>query len=264
MKKISALSLLAVIATILPLSGCKRASAGSDESSDISTINISPSSIVISVNPTQPEAQPSDSEQISEVPSEPEDTDDDAYYTYLSKGAGVMIIGGENEREKIRIPAAINERTVVAVSGSAKKSLFPKAKSIELPDTLEDIYNYAFAGCSVLTDIKIPNGVGEIGEYAFKDCISLQELLIPSSVEEIEANAFEGCISLSRLTISDGVKTIRTGAFSGCTSLTEIALPDSVTTVNWGAFDTNVDFTVTYKDMTFNPYNINDLYTLLS
>ena len=261
MKKISTLTLLTIITAAL-LSGCKSAKATGDEISEISTINIAPGAIVASNSTPQPAQAPQPAE--SELPSEPRDTDDDAYYTYLSKGAGVMIIGGENEREKVKIPETINERTVVAVSGSAKKTLFPKAKTIELPNTLEDIYNYAFAGCSVLTDIVIPNGVGEIGEYAFQNCISLQEIAIPSSVEEIEANAFEGCISLSRLTISDGVKKIGTGAFSSCTSLKEITLPPSVTTVSYGAFDTNVDFTVTYKDMTFNPYNINDLYTLLS
>lgn len=277
MKKISALSLLTITAAALMLSGCKKGSA-SENSSELATISVETSMIAISssskpAEQTQPPANTPDGSQSSEEPplgtesSDPEDSgdrDDDAYYTYMSKGSGVMIMGGENEREKIKIPAAINERTVVAVSGSAKKTLFPNAKTIILPDTIEDIYNYAFAGCTYLTDINIPNGVNEIGEYAFKDCVSLQDLELPASVEEIEPHAFSGCQSLSRLTLSEGVRKIGEGAFSGCTSLTNITLPDSVVSVSYGAFDTDVDFTITCRGMTFNPYNINDLYTMFS
>lgn len=265
MKKISTLSLLTVTAAALTLSGCKKGSA-SENSSELTTISIDNGAIAVSSSfkPAE-QIQSPDSTQSTEEPpesSDPEDKDDDAYYTYMSKGSGVMIMGGENEREKIKIPAVINERTVIAVSGSAKKTLFPKAKTIILPDTLEDIYNYAFSGCSYLTEINIPNGVKEIGENAFKDCVSLRELKITASVEEIEPNAFSGCESLSKLTLSEGLKKIGEGAFSGCTSLKNIALPDSVVSVSQGAFDTNVDFTVTYRGMTFNPYNINNLYTM--
>lgn len=268
MNKISTLSLLTILAAALTLSGCKKGSANGD-SSELTTISIDTNSIVISSVPKPadqalPAANRPDGTQSSEEPPESPDKDDDAYYTYQSKGSGVMIMGGENECENIKIPSEINERTVVAISGSAKKTLFPNAKTIILPDTIEDIYNYAFAGCSYLSDINIPSGVKGIGEYAFKDCVSLRELKIPASVEKIEANAFSGCQSLSALTLSEGLKKIGEGAFGGCASLTNIALPDSVTSITYGAFDTNVEFTVSYKGMTFNPYNINDLYTMLS
>lgn len=278
MKKISTLLLLTITAALL-LSGCRKGSAeGTDPSSDVATINIdamfavSSSSKPATPPPADntPGGESSEGPQSTENPetppesSEPEDRDDDAYYTYISKGAGVMIMGGENEKEKIKIPETIYERTVVAVSGNAKKTLFPKAKTIVLPDTLTDIYNYAFAGCTYLTEINIPSGVEEIGEYAFKDCVSLQELELPGSVAEIEPNAFSGCQSLSTLTFNEGLKKIGEGAFSGCTSLTSISLPDSVSSITYGAFDTNVEFSISYKGMTFNPYNINDLYTMLS
>ena len=275
MKKISTLLLLTLPAALL-LSGCRKGSAAGNESSEVATININglfavsssskPASPTPADNtPSVGDSESSQSPEISQTPepSVPEDRDDDAYYTYMSKGAGVMIMGGENEKENIKIPAEIKGRTVVAVSGSAKKTLFPRAKTIELPDTLTDIYNYAFAGGTYLTEINIPSGVEEIGEYAFLDCISLQELEIPASVAEIEPNAFSGCQSLSTLTLNEGLKKIGAGAFGGCTSLTSINLPDSVSSVAYGAFDTNVEFSLTYKGMTFNPYNINDLYTML-
>lgn len=251
MKKISTLLLLTLAAATL--SGCKTGRAANDEPdepSKITTINVNSATAVSSSSskpaPVQPvESDPNgDGGESSQTPlesSESRDYDPTAYYTYISKGAGVMIMGGENEQEKIEIPAVIKERTVVSISGSAKKTLFPKAKTIILPETLTDIHNYAFAGCKYLTEINIPSGVTEIGENAFLNCASLAELEFP-----------------------EGVKKIGAGAFSGCTSLTSIALPDSVSSIAYGAFDNSVEFTLTYKGMTFNAYNINDLYTMLS
>lgn len=274
MKKISTLLLLAM--TAATLSGCKTGRAANDEPdepSKITTINVNATVAVSSSSKPAPAAvQPvesdpnSESSQNTQTPpesSEPKDYDPNAYYTYMSKGAGVMIMGGENEQEKIEIPAMINERTVVSISGSAKKTLFPKAKTIILPETLTDIHNYAFAGCKYLTEINIPSGVSEIGENAFLGCASLVEIELPAAVEKIGANAFSGCASLSELKLSEGLKKIGAGAFGGCTSLTSIALPDSVNSIAYGAFDNNVEFTLTYKGMTFNAYNINDLYTML-
>ncbi len=251
MKKISTLLLLAMAAALL--SGCKTGRAEEDEPSGVATINVDPnvtfssSGGVSNPAPVQPvENDPNGGEspqtppEASEI-TESRDYDPNAYYTYMTKGAGVMIMGGENEQEKIVIPAAINERTVVSISGSARKTLFPKAKTIILPETLTDIHSYAFAGCKYLENINIPSGVTEIGENAFLDCVSLAELEIPESVKKIGANAFKGC-----------------------TSLTSIELPDSVNSIAYGAFDSNVEFSLTYKGMTFNAYNINDLYTMLS
>ena len=252
MKKISTLLLLTIAAATL--SGCKTGRAAEDEPSKVTTINVdaaaavSSSSKPASVQPVEgdPNGEGGESLQApteasgNSESSESRDYDPNAYYTYMSKGAGVMIMGGENEQEKIEIPAVINEQTVVSISGSAKKTLFPKAKTIILPETITDIHNYAFAGCKYLTEINIPSGVTEIGENAFLNCASLAELEFP-----------------------EGLKKIGAGAFGGCTSLTSIALPDSVTSIAYGAFDNNVEFTLTYKGMTFNAYNINDLYTML-
>lgn len=258
MKKISTLLLLALLAASAALlSGCKTGRAEEDEPSDVdvATISVDPTvpNVTLSSSSTPAPVQPVESNlnggengESTQAPpeltsSEPEDHDPNAYYTYMSKGAGIMIMGGQNKQEKIEIPAVINERTVVSISGSAQKTLFPNAKTIILPETLTDIHNYAFAGCKYLSDINIPNGVTEIGENAFLNCASLAELEIPASVKKIGANAF-----------------------SGCTSLTVIALPDSVTSIAYGAFDNTVEFSLTYKGMTFNAYNINDLYTMLS
>lgn len=46
-------------------------------------------------------------------------------------------------------------------------SIYPKFKSLELPESVEVIGEYAFYYCHNLTDVKIPNSIQQIGAYAF-------------------------------------------------------------------------------------------------
>uniref|UniRef100_UPI00402983D7 leucine-rich repeat domain-containing protein n=1 Tax=Candidatus Cryptobacteroides bacterium TaxID=3085639 RepID=UPI00402983D7 len=68
----------------------------------------------------------------------------------------------------------------------------------------------------------IPDSVTEIGENAFDGCTSLQSIDIPNSVTEIKASAFSGCTSLQSIEIPNSVTEIRAYAFYGCTSLQSI------------------------------------------
>lgn len=73
--------------------------------------------------------------------------------------------------------------------------------SIEVPDKVMingNLYNvvsisdYAFYGCSGLTDINIPNSVKSIGNYAFYGCSGLTSINISNSVTSIGDCAFYG------------------------------------------------------------------------
>ena len=65
--------------------------------------------------------------------------------------------------------------------------------SIELPESLASIGNYAFSYNSALTSIVIPEGVTKIGEFAFNNCKNLTAVTIPDSVTSIGKSAFSGC-----------------------------------------------------------------------
>ena len=97
----------------------------------------------------------------------------------------------------------------------------------KIPSSVTSIDSYAFRGCE-LTSIDIPDSVTEIGECAFADCSELKEVKIPSSVITIEAKAFEDCTGLTELVIPDSVTEIGEDAFKGCTGLTSIKVsPDN-------------------------------------
>ena len=105
-----------------------------------------------------------------------------------------------------------------------------------IPDSVTDIGDGAFGGCSSLSNIVIPDSVTAIGDFAFSDCRSLSNIVIPDSVTAIGDGAFEGCSSLSNIVIPDSVTAIGKCAFSDCSSLSKIVIPNSVTDIGDGAF----------------------------
>ena len=65
--------------------------------------------------------------------------------------------------------------------------------SVEIPDGVAVIGDWAFRGCTRLTSMEISGSVTKIGYAAFSGCTSLISIEIPSSVTEIGDNAFSGC-----------------------------------------------------------------------
>ena len=111
-----------------------------------------------------------------------------------------------------------------------------KIESYIIPDSVTSIGDYAFSGCSSLSNIVIPDSVTDIGKCAFSHCSSLSNIVIPDSVTSIGNDAFLRCSSLSNIVISDSVTSIGNGAFLGCSSLSNIVIPDSVTSIGNDAF----------------------------
>ncbi len=173
------------------------------------------------------------------------------------------------------IPSSLKEVTITG--GNILYGAFYNCGNIEtinIPDSVTSIGDYAFYGCDSLESITIPDSVTSIGEDAFSYCSSLTSITIPDSVTSIGSSAFWGCSSLKSVHISDiaawckidfsysssnplyyaknlylngelvtelvipeGVTIIGDYAFSGCSSLTSITIPDSVTSIGSHAFD---------------------------
>ena len=141
-----------------------------------------------------------------------------------------------------------------------------------MPNSLQTIGEYAFLGCTSLTNITIPNSVQAIGELAFAVCKSLNEIYIPASLTSINFGAFLGCTSLAKIdvdennpnytsiannlyskdtktliqyaigqknkafTIPQHVEKIEYNAFSFCNYLRELTLPSTMTKIEEGTF----------------------------
>ena len=147
-------------------------------------------------------------------------------------------------------------------------------KSIVIGNSVTSIGNYAFRGCTALTEIVIPVSVMTIGTDAFYKCSSLTSITIPYSVVSIDDFAFYGCASLSNvyitdiaawckinfglnysnplqyaenlylneelltdLVIPDSIKSIEKAVFDGYKALTSVKIPESVTSIGNYAFN---------------------------
>ncbi len=115
----------------------------------------------------------------------------------------------------------------------------------------------------LLTELVIPDTVTNINDYAFYGCTSLTSVTIPNSVTSIGSYAFRTCTSLTSITISNSVTSIGEYAFYNCTSLTSVTFENTsgwyVTTTQGATSGTNVDVTnastsATYLKSTYYRY----------
>ncbi len=94
---------------------------------------------------------------------------------------------------------------------------------ISLSPTITSIGEYAFSGCSSLTEIQIPANVTYIGQYAFYGCSSLKGINVPTDFVNISASTFEGCANMQYFFNYNYIESIGDRAFAGCSKLTWIA-----------------------------------------
>ena len=105
--------------------------------------------------------------------------------------------------------------------------------------TNKDIVNGSFV---------FPESVTEIGNGAFDGCTSLSNIIIPESVTEIGCWAFDGCSSLKNITIPESVTEIGNGAFYGCASLKKVSLSKKVKLGNYVFRGCHPDLEIVYRD----------------
>lgn len=145
-------------------------------------------------------------------------------------------------------------------------------KTINLPEGLKSIGEYAFNICTNITTITIPSSVTRIGDSAFMNCSSLVNVYA-ESVESWLGITFEGTYSnpmynasnlylnnaiATNVVIPDTVTTIDKYAFYNCSSLTDITVPDGVTSIGYYAFyncsnlaNVNIESVESWLDITF-------------
>ena len=68
---------------------------------------------------------------------------------------------------------------------------------------------------TLVTSLEIPEGVTQIPDYAFRFCSKLTSVIIPRGITAIGREAFNGCLSLTTLNIPEGVTAIGDHAFHG-------------------------------------------------
>ena len=145
-----------------------------------------------------------------------------------------------------------------------------------IPDTIAglpvaSIGDFAFSGCTGLTNVTIPKTVTSIGNLVFSGCPSLRAITvdagnsayrsvdgvlfdksqttllqcpggktesytIPNGVTSIASWAFDHCTGLSSVTLASSVTSIGDGAFYFCTGLTAVYFQGNAPSLGWEVF----------------------------
>ena len=182
---------------------------------------------------------------------------EDFEYSFSSDGTEAFIEKYIGDDTHIVVPDKIDGTPVTALDMFVFNST---TVSVTLPDSVQYITWYSFAGCKNLKTLHIGNSIKTIGEEAFSNCKSLEAIDLPATLETIDYRAFINCsslkavkipgtvkkisaeafylnTSLESLIIEDGVERICNASFGGCDKLTEVTIPASVTFMDYSAFD---------------------------
>lgn len=91
--------------------------------------------------------------------------------------------------------------------------------AVSVAEGVEHVGEYAFSGCTALSQITLPAGVVSVGEGAFRGCTALADAALPDSVIVIERYAFAFCSALASLSLGNGLSAVGYAAFLGCDGL---------------------------------------------
>ena len=130
--------------------------------------------------------------------------------------------------KSINIPNSVNNMEGEIFRGCTSLETVKLSSNVNI---LKD----TFEGCTALKSIKIPEGV-RILKGTFEDCVTLEEVQLPSSLKEIEYSTFRNCKSLSKINFPDNLEKIGRYAFENCSSLKSITLSKKVNYIGEEAF----------------------------
>ena len=125
---------------------------------------------------------------------------------------------------RTRIISSIEDFDYEIFEGHAVITSYTGSESeIVIPPEIEgapvtEIGFYAFEAKYGVTSVELPDSLEIIGQFAFMDCADLQTINIPEKVKEIQRGAFASCTSLGPVVIPKKTAFIREEAFTACES----------------------------------------------
>ncbi|MBR6419470.1 MAG: leucine-rich repeat protein [Oscillospiraceae bacterium] len=180
----------------------------------------------------------------------------DLYYKKYSDH--IVITGGNWQATSVMIPSEIDSLPVTKIGDSA--FTYFSLTSVTLPDTLVEIAQYAFCGCTNLSSVTFPDSLKRVDFQAFDECSALAEVNFPDHLVETSSNTFRGTPWLEAqrkenplvivngalidgqtckgdVTVPAGVKYVAGSAFAYNTDLTSVVLPSSAAAVEANVFN---------------------------
>ena len=149
---------------------------------------------------------------------------------------GYRMCSGCTALREVRLPAGLTVIPDEAFDGCSS------LQTVNFPGTLKEIRSDAFCG-TALTEFVAPDSLTDIWGYAFKDCAGLAKVDL-KNVRDLGSGAFQNCTALQSVRLADKMTGLSDHIFDGCASLAEIDMPDNPIAVSF----TMLDGTAYYND----------------
>ena len=125
-----------------------------------------------------------------------------------------------------------------------KKMIDRSITTIDWPNGITSIGDYAFAQCTNFAPQSLPNNITSIGAYAFYYCGNLDISSLPSGITSIGEYSFAYCSKISWTSLPSGITAIPGNIFRECRKLALTSLPN-ITSVGSYAFLNNAMLALT-------------------
>ena len=155
------------------------------------------------------------------------DTQNDFQYTAGSDTDVIVITGYIGNESLVTIPSTIDGKRVEGIGDYAFRGC-TGITEVKFPNKLKILGNNAFEGCIGIKKIELPEGLEKISGEAFSGCTAITEIKLPTKVKQVGYRAFENCGELGKITLNEGLESIGSG-FLSKTAVKEIIIPKTVT-----------------------------------
>lgn len=171
------------------------------------------------------------------VPTEP-DLKDNEFGFYRLNNEELLVSAYYGKSKDIKIPSSFQNYKVTVVGHSLFNSPEESIESVEIPDSVTEVQDYAFAANKNLTKVTLSKNLKVIGNNAFWACSKLTQIELPSTLKKIGVYAFSAT-GLTSVTIPESktLTSLDQFVFFQSGDLKEVTLPASMTNIADNCFN---------------------------
>lgn len=181
------------------------------------------------------------------VPTDPDKKSKEFGFYRLNKEE-LMVSSYFGNAKNIKIPSTFeNYKVTIVGHGLFQNS---EIESVEIPDSITEVQDYAFASSKNLSKVKLSKNLKVIGNNAFWDCKNLKSIELPASLKKIGVYAFSATgLTAVNIPESDTLEGIDRFTFFQSADLKEVTVPVTITKIADDAFNE------CSKDLTIKAYS---------
>src|ERR1035437_144187 len=120
-----------------------------------------------------------------------------AQFTFTSNNGAITITSYTGPGGDVVIPDATNGYPVKNIGNNAFQFNKTSLTNVTIPNSITNIGNGVFNGCTNLTNDIIGNGVGKLGGQVFCNCYQLTNVIVSSNVVDLGVQTFRSCSNLT-------------------------------------------------------------------